>query len=99
MRRLVLVLAMALVMAGMIAVNASVAFAVANPQASCSGEAQSSAERGDVGRAHRSLATQSPAGTLGEIHSSTNQDDNCFDGTSAPGSGPPGKPDLNQGPN
>ena len=47
MRRILLVLSVAALMAAMMVAMAVPAFAVANPQASCGGEAQSSAEAGD----------------------------------------------------
>jgi hypothetical protein len=97
-KRILLVLAVALMMAVMLVAMAVPAFAAANPQASCSGEAQSSAVNGDVGRAHRDQATQAPAGSVGEIHSGTNAKEGCFGGTATGGTGPPGKPQFAQGP-
>jgi type II secretory pathway component PulK len=47
MRRILLVLSVVALMAAMMVAMAVPAFAVANPQASCGGEAQSSAEAGD----------------------------------------------------
>jgi hypothetical protein len=97
MRRILLVLSLMALMAAMLVATAMPAFAVADPQASCSGEAQSSAETGDVGQSSRYAATQLPAGTLGDIHSGSNQNENCFGGTSYPGTGAPGKPFFAQG--
>ena len=101
MRRLVLVLSVALVMAAVAAAMAVPAFAEADPQASCSGEAQSSAETGDVGRAVRIFASQQPSGTpLGDSMSGVNGPNggyNCYGFTGDSGTGAPGKPDFAQG--
>ena len=98
-KRTVRVLAVTTLMAVMLLVMAATAFAVANPQASCSGEGQSSAEKGDVGSAFRTIATEFAPGTIGDIQRGSKVNENCFDGIfDTENTGAPGKPEFARGP-